>query len=46
MSVFPTQLASRLVLDSISYSNCLPLWRDGVEIDFADQGRRIQKRIQ
>lgn len=46
MSTFPTQLASRLLLDSISYSNCLPPWRDGVEIDFADQDHRIQKRIQ
>src|SRR5438093_2659497 len=46
MSVFPTQLASRLVLDSISYSNCLPPWRDGVEIDFAGQDHRIRKRIQ
>jgi hypothetical protein len=34
------------VLDSISYSNCLPPWRNTVKIDFADQGRRIQKRIQ
>jgi len=46
MSSFPTQLASRLVLDSISYSNCLPPWRDGVEINFADQDRRTRKRIQ
>ena len=46
MSSFPTQLASRLVLDSISYSNCLPPWRDGVEHDFADRDRRIRARIQ
>jgi hypothetical protein len=46
MSSFPIQLASRLVLDSISYSNCLPPWLDGIEINFADWDRPIRKRIQ
>ena len=46
MSSFPIQLASRLVLDSISYSNCLPPWLDGVELNFADWDRPIRNRIQ
>src|SRR5687767_11570409 len=41
----PTRLATRLVFDSVSYSNCLPPWRDDVDMDFADMDRHIRRRI-
>jgi len=42
---FPVQLASRLVLDSISYSNPLPPWQDGIYSGFAARAPAIQAHI-
>ena len=41
----PIQLAIRLVLDSISYSNPLPPWFDSVTIDYKKRERTIGKKI-
>lgn len=45
MSSLSIQLASRLVHDSISYSNGLPPWVDTVERNFGAQDQRLRKRI-
>jgi hypothetical protein len=41
----PIQLAIRLVLDSISYSNPLPPWFDSVTIDYKKRERTIGNKI-
>ena len=45
MSSFPVQLAIRLLLDSVSYSNALPEWVDVLVIDYNDRARRIDKAL-
>jgi hypothetical protein len=44
-SSFPVQLAIRLLLDSVSYSNALPEWVDVLVIDYNDRARRIGKAL-
>jgi hypothetical protein len=42
---FPVHLASRLVLDSISYSNSLPPWQDGIYSGFASRAPAVRAHI-
>jgi hypothetical protein len=44
-SSFPVQLAIRLLLDSVSYSNALPEWVDVLVIDYNGRGTRINKAL-
>ena len=41
----PVQLASRLVIDSVSYSNALPPWNESWDIDFAALEKTIREKI-
>jgi hypothetical protein len=41
----PIQLGTRLVLDSVSYSNPLPPWSDPVTIDYRAREDRINNKI-
>ncbi len=41
----PIQLGTRLLLDSVSYSNPLPPWSDPVEIDYRAREGRISNKI-
>lgn len=41
----PTQLAIRLLLDSVSYSNALPDWVDVLVIDYNNRAKRINKAL-
>jgi hypothetical protein len=43
-SSFPVQLAIRLLLDSVSYSNALPEWFDVLVIDYNDRARQGSSR--
>jgi hypothetical protein len=42
---FPVQLAIRLLLDSVSYSNALPEWVDVLVIDYNGRVKRINKAL-
>jgi hypothetical protein len=42
---FPVQLAIRLLLDSVSYSNALPEWVDALVIDYYSRVKRINKAL-
>jgi hypothetical protein len=44
-SSFPIQLAIRLLLDSVSYSNALPEWVDALVIDYSDRAKHINKEL-
>ncbi|HWN42635.1 MAG TPA: RNA-directed DNA polymerase [Thermoanaerobaculia bacterium] len=42
----PVQLAIRIVLDNVSYSNPLPDWHTPLRIDYGERERRISNRIE
>ena len=42
---FPTQLAIRLLLDSVSYSNAVPEWVDVLTINYRGRENRINKAL-
>lgn len=44
-SSLSVQLASRLVIDSVSYSNALPPWNEMWDIDFVALENKIRKKI-
>ena len=44
-SSFPIQLAIRLLLDSVSYSNALPEWVDVLVIDYNSRVKRIDRAL-
>jgi Reverse transcriptase (RNA-dependent DNA polymerase) len=44
-SSFPVQLAIRLLLDSVSYSNALPEWVDALVIDYNGRFKRINQAL-
>lgn len=46
MSAYPLQLAIRLVLDDIAYSNPLPDWHTPLRIDYTERERRIVRRVE
>lgn len=41
----PVELAIRLLLDSVSYSNALPPWFETLTIDYSARERRIRQEI-
>jgi hypothetical protein len=45
LSSFPFQLAIRLLLDSVSYSNALPEWVDALVMDYNGRVKRIEKSL-
>ena len=44
-ALFPTQLAIRLLLDSVSYSNALPEWVEVLVINYNGRAKRINKAL-
>jgi Reverse transcriptase (RNA-dependent DNA polymerase) len=44
-SNLPIQLATRLLLDNVSYGNALPEWFETLTIDRVERERRIAKRV-
>ena len=44
--ILPLQLAIRLVLDNVSYSNPLPDWHTPLRASYTELEKRIQKRIE
>jgi len=46
IAAFPIQLATRLVLDSVSYSNPLPEWFEVLTVDYARREATIRGTIQ
>jgi hypothetical protein len=44
--ILPIDLSTRLTLDSVSYSNCLPEWIDFIEIDYAARRDRISELVE
>jgi hypothetical protein len=45
LTSLPLELAIRIVLDDVIYTNCLPDWADPISIDYSAREQRLQDRV-